>query len=192
MSAVRSWTRAQRYWAGAAGAAVVVAAVIAAVVAGSGAHHARELPPTRARAYTQQQACLLTGSRGLADPAAAPVWAGMQDASTRTHAKVMYLAMAGDQSAAAAGPYLASLAERHCTVVLAAGAGPAGAVDSTGVKFPGTRFVAVTAPASADAAAASPAPAGTAAAPRAAAANVTAVADSRAAVAAAVEAAVRD
>lgn len=122
---------------------VVAVAVTIAVVAGSGSDRPRKLPPTRARVYTQAQACLLTGARGLADPAAVPVWAGMRDASAGTHAKVTYLAMAGEQTAAEAGPYLATLADRKCTVVLTVGAAPDGAARAAGVKYPGTRFVVV-------------------------------------------------
>lgn len=130
---------------GAVAVAVAVAATVTALVltsSDSGKDH-RALPPTRARVYTEQQACLLTGERGLADPAAAPVWAGMRDASAGTHAKVTYLAMAGEQSAVAAGPYLATLADRKCTVVLTVGAAPDAAVPAAGPRFPGTRFVTV-------------------------------------------------
>src|SRR5688572_8099415 len=42
----------------------------------------------RERRYLDYTACLLTGEKGIADPAAAPVWAGMQEASLATHAKV--------------------------------------------------------------------------------------------------------
>jgi hypothetical protein len=145
LPAVKTWIAGHRRWTAAIGAVVVAAGVTVAVVTGSdsGHHQSQTLPPTRARTYTQQQACLLTGERGLADPAAAPVWAGMRDASADTHAKVMYLAMAGEQTAAAAGPYLATLASRQCTVVLTVGPAPDGAVPAAGPKFPGTRFVAV-------------------------------------------------
>ncbi|MFF7198687.1 hypothetical protein ACFZAM_33890 [Streptomyces sp. NPDC008079] len=142
---MKTWTNAHRLWILLAGAAAVAVAatVTALVLTSSGPGKERALPPARARTYTDQQACLLTGERGLADPAAAPVWAGMRDASAGTHAKVSYLAMAGEQSAAAAGPYLATLADRKCTVVLTVGAGPDGAVPAAGPKFPGTRFVVV-------------------------------------------------
>jgi hypothetical protein len=55
-------------------------------------------PAARARSYTDFQACLLAGDRGLADPAAAPLWAGMQQASLATHAKVSYLTVAGPRA----------------------------------------------------------------------------------------------
>jgi hypothetical protein len=99
----------------------------------------------------------------------------MQDASARTHAKVTYLAMAGEQSTGAAGPYLATLAGRHCTVVLTVGAAPDGAVAAAGPKYPGTRFVVVGASPGAGASSVG--------------ANVTAVAGTRTAVASALEAA---
>ncbi|WP_329134976.1 hypothetical protein OG552_20440 [Streptomyces sp. NBC_01476] len=142
---MKAWIRAHRGWSVTGGAGVVALAAVVTVVllAGSGSGRPRELPPARARVYTEQQACLLTGERGLADPAAAPVWAGMQDASARTHAKVTYLAMAGEQSTGAAGPYLATLVERKCTVVLTVGAAPDGAAASAAAKYPGARFLVV-------------------------------------------------
>ena len=54
------------------------------------AHSSGSAPP-RARQYLAFNACLLTGSRGLAGPQAAQAWAGMQDASLATRAKVEYL-----------------------------------------------------------------------------------------------------
>ncbi|MEV6010148.1 hypothetical protein AB0M29_25450 [Streptomyces sp. NPDC051976] len=146
---MKAWIGAHRRWVLGGGAVVAAAAVAGIVVAATGGSgHGRDLPPTRARAYTEQQACLLTPAGGLADSAATPVWAGMQDASARTHAKVVYLAVAGEQSAANAAPYLATLAGgRHCTVVLTVGAAPGGAVAIDGPKFPGTRFVIVGGPA---------------------------------------------
>ena len=61
-----------------------------AVVAGG-----RALPPARARVYESVDACLLTGARGLSDPAAAQDWAGMEAASRATSARVSYLAVTG-------------------------------------------------------------------------------------------------
>jgi hypothetical protein len=177
LRAMKAWIRTHRRWSLAGGVVVVAAAaaVTVALVAGSDPGQPRQLPPSRARVYSEQQACLLTGERGVADPAAAPVWAGMQDASARTRAKVTYLAMAGEQSTGAAGPYLATLAGRDCTVVLTVGAAPDGAVAAAGPKYPGTRFVVVAG----------------AAGDGGSGANVTAVAGTRAAVDAAVEAALK-
>ncbi|MDJ0344658.1 MULTISPECIES: BMP family ABC transporter substrate-binding protein [unclassified Streptomyces] len=120
---------------------MIVAAVLVAILPAS--DRARGVPPTRAREYSQRQACLLTSDRGLADAAAVPVWAGMQDASAKTRARVMYLAVSGEQSPANAAPFLASLAQRYCTVVLTVGTAPDGAVTVDGPKFPGTPFVVV-------------------------------------------------
>jgi hypothetical protein len=187
LPAVKTWMSVHRIRilvGGAVAAAVVAAVVTTLALTSSGSGKDRALPPTRARTYTERQACLLTGERGLADPAAAPVWAGMRDASAATHAKVTYLAMAGEQSPAAAGPYLATLAARQCTVVLTVGAAPDGAVPAAGTKFPGTRFVTVGAKSGAKAAG------------QGGAANITAVpggsaADTRGAVKAALTDALR-
>lgn len=172
---MKVWVAGRRWWVLGVGALVVVAAVVVGVVlAGGGGSAGRALPPARARVYTDQQACLLTGEKGTADPAAAPVWAGMQDASARTRAKVTYLAMAGEQSVGAAGPYLATLAGRKCTVVLTVGTAPDGAVAGVAPEYPGIRFLVVAAAGGGHDGA-----------------NVTTVAGTRTAVRAAVEAALR-
>lgn len=71
---------------------------------------------------------MLTGPDGLAGSQAAAAWAGLQKASLRTHAKVQYLAVTSGTTARSAAPYLASLATRHCGVVVAAGAPQVAAV----------------------------------------------------------------
>ncbi|MER5181758.1 hypothetical protein ABT009_25945 [Streptomyces sp. NPDC002896] len=80
------------------------------------------IPDTRARHYTEVDACLLTGKKGItAGTTAAEVWQGMQDASLKTHARVSYVPVTGEQSAANARPYLNGLLQRSCDVVLATG-----------------------------------------------------------------------
>ncbi|MFE9413248.1 hypothetical protein ACFYN0_31330 [Streptomyces sp. NPDC006704] len=142
--AVKARAGAQRRWIIGGGVGLTAVAVTVVVVATSGGSSDTRVPPTRARAYTEQQACLLTPQSGIADAAAGQVWGGMQDASAKTHAKVSYLAVAGEQSAGNAAPYLATLAARKCTVVLTVGAAPEGAVALDSAKFPKTRFVVVT------------------------------------------------
>jgi basic membrane lipoprotein Med (substrate-binding protein (PBP1-ABC) superfamily) len=100
------------------------------------------VPEPRARQYLDYRACLLTDGQGVIGGAAA-VWGGLQDASAATRAKVQYLAVAGAQTAANALPYLASLAQSGCDLVLAVGLAPVAAVDEGAARFPGTRFVAV-------------------------------------------------
>src|ERR1700761_9200785 len=80
------WMR-RWWWAGVA-AVVVVAGLVPWLVWPS-------TPAPRARVYKAFTACLLTDSRGIAGPQAAPVWAGMQKASLATHVKVEYLAVVG-------------------------------------------------------------------------------------------------
>ncbi|HEX6500821.1 MAG TPA: hypothetical protein VF054_17590 [Micromonosporaceae bacterium] len=71
---------------------------------------------------------------------AAAVWAGMQDASLATHAKVQYLSVAGPQTADNAAPFLAGLAQGHCDLVFVAGEAPVAAVRSTAPTFPRVTF----------------------------------------------------
>jgi hypothetical protein len=94
--------------------------------------------PPRARAYLQYTACLLTGERGVNDPAAAPVWAGLQDASLATHAKVQYLAIVGPQTVDNGLTFLNNLAQTGCDLVFAAGDTT---VDKGAATFPHTRFL---------------------------------------------------
>jgi basic membrane lipoprotein Med (substrate-binding protein (PBP1-ABC) superfamily) len=121
-------------------ALAVVGAVVWAVVT---LWPAAGPPPPRARQYLDFTACLLTDERGITGQEATPVWAGMQDASLATRAKVQYLAVAGPQTVDNAVPYANSLAQGRCDLVLAAGAVPADAVVKAAPQFPGTRFVVV-------------------------------------------------
>ena len=100
-------------------------------------------PAASGRLYTNFQACLLTGERGLADPAAAPLWAGMEQASLVTHAKVSYLVVAGPQTTGNALPVLGSLLVRHCGVVLAAGQAERDAVAERARQYPSVKFAVV-------------------------------------------------
>jgi hypothetical protein len=100
-------------------------------------------PAPRARQYLDFTACLLTDEHGVTGADAAPVWAGMQDASLATHAKVQFLTVEGPQTAANALPFLASLAQGRCDMVFAAGTIPVAAVDEGASRFPKVRFYVV-------------------------------------------------
>jgi basic membrane lipoprotein Med (substrate-binding protein (PBP1-ABC) superfamily) len=86
-------------------------------------------------------ACLLTGPQGLADPAAAQSWAGLQQASQATTARVSYLAATGPGTEAAAEPFAGSLLVSGCKVVVAAGAPERAAVLAEASRFAAVRFV---------------------------------------------------
>jgi hypothetical protein len=90
----------------------------------------------RARQYLDFTACLLTDADGVTGAQAAPVWAGMQDASQATHAKVQYLSVSGPQTVENAMPFLNSLAQGHCDLVVAVGDAPVAAVRAGAGKFP--------------------------------------------------------
>lgn len=98
-------------------------------------------PAPRARQYLDYTSCLLTDASGLQGPDAAPVWAGMQQASLTTHAKVQYLPVTGAQTVDNATPVLNSLALRHCAQVFAVGAAPAGAARKAAPTLHGVTFV---------------------------------------------------
>ena len=98
-------------------------------------------PPVRARVYENVDACLLTGARGLADPTAAQVWAGMEDASKATSARVSYLSVTGPDTAAEATPYAGSLLVQGCKVVVASGAAERAAALAEASRFGSVRFI---------------------------------------------------
>ena len=98
-------------------------------------------PPARARVYENVDACLLTGSGGLADAAAAQAWAGMEEASRATSARMSYLAVTGPATVAAAAPFAGSLLVRGCKVIVASGAAERAAVLAEAAEFGSVRFV---------------------------------------------------
>jgi basic membrane lipoprotein Med (substrate-binding protein (PBP1-ABC) superfamily) len=126
------------WWIG--GAAFVAVAVITTLIVVLG-HRGRALPPPRARQYRAVDACMLTGPDGLADPQAAAVWAGMQDASLKTKARVSYLPVVGPDTVADALPFVRSLIQRHCVVILAVGQVEVGAVAKEAPQHADIRFV---------------------------------------------------
>ncbi|MEU6773356.1 hypothetical protein [Streptomyces sp. NPDC046759] len=102
------------------------------------------IPDTRARRYTETDACLLTDDKGItAGTTAAQVWQGMQDASLKTHARVSYAPVTGKQSAGRARPFLNSLLQRSCEVVLAAGPAEVTSAQQAAPRFQKVDFVLV-------------------------------------------------
>ncbi|OLB75034.1 MAG: hypothetical protein AUI14_22165 [Actinobacteria bacterium 13_2_20CM_2_71_6] len=97
----------------------------------------------RERQYLDFTACLLTDEHGLSGPDAAPVWAGMQEASLATRAKVEYVAVTGPQTVPNALPFLSSLVQGRCDLVFAAGPVPVDAVREGASTFPKARFFVV-------------------------------------------------
>jgi hypothetical protein len=132
-------------WPGRGVLAVLVMAVAAGVVVAalwiSGTFSGGSGPAVRARVYANVDACLLTGSRGLSDPAAAPVWAGMEDASLSTRARVSYLSVPGQATEANALPVLGSLLVMGCKVIVAEGDPERAAVLADAPRFPAVKFV---------------------------------------------------
>lgn len=122
---------------GGVAAAVVVAGLITWAV------WPDDRPDPRATVYTEGSACLLTPAAGVTDRDAAPVWAGMQQASGETRGKVSYLEVDGPQTAENAASFLGTLAASKCDLVLVAGAAPVAALDDRASSFPNVRFLAV-------------------------------------------------
>jgi hypothetical protein len=131
-----------RRWLSLGGVLVVIAGAVALGVwaLGSGTA-APSAAAVRARVYGSSQACLLTGARGIAGAPAAQAWAGMEDASLKTRAKVSYLAVSGPATEANAVSFLGSLLVRKCDVIIASGAPEQAAVLADAARFPGVRFI---------------------------------------------------
>lgn len=138
-----SWRPASRRDWLLTGSVLAVVAGLAAVVVWWLVPPSRYVPPARQRQYLPFAACLLTGSAGLADPASAPVWAGMQSASLATRAKVEYLAVTGPATEANAAIFVNTLVMRQCNVVLAAGPAEVAAASAQARALPHVRFVTV-------------------------------------------------
>ena len=132
----RDWGRAP--WVIGGALLVVVAGVLTWVL-----WPGDDRPDPRARVYQGTTACLLTPSAGVVDKAAAPVWAGMQQASLATRGKVSYLEVDGPQTGDNAKSYLGTVASGGCDLVLVAGAAPVAALDATAASYPKVRFLAV-------------------------------------------------
>lgn len=98
----------------------------------------------RVRQYTNVRACLLTGAGGVADPVAAAAWAGLRGASASSLAMVSYLPVPGPASKAAAVPYLASLVQRQCSVIIAVGSAQVAAATSQAARYRRVRFIVIT------------------------------------------------
>jgi hypothetical protein len=134
------WLR--RYW-WAATAVVAALGIGLGVFLARPSHPARALPPTRARVYTTFDACLLTDAAGIGSAQAAPVWSGMQAASVQTSGKVSFLSVYGPNTAANAVPYVNTLVQRQCDLVLAVGPSQVAAAREQASAFPKVQFVVI-------------------------------------------------
>lgn len=130
-----SWAHPRRRWAVVGAGVIVVALLVWAWWP-----EPRPAAPPRARPYLAFTGCLLTDAHGVGGPAAAPVWAGLQDASLATHAKVQFLEVTGEQTADNAATFAASLAQSHCDLVFAAGPAPSAGIRQSAGAFPRVRF----------------------------------------------------
>ncbi|WP_162602677.1 type 1 periplasmic-binding domain-containing protein [Streptomyces spongiicola] len=141
LSAAAGALRGRAGWIAASAGVIVFGLVAVWLFVGGG----QDGPPDpRARQYKDFDACLLTGEKGIAaGTPAAPVWEGMQEASLETRVRVSYVPVVGPQSADNARPFLNSLVQRRCDVVLAVGEAQVDAVRSGAAQHPGIRFVAV-------------------------------------------------
>lgn len=125
---------AHRWWI--AGGAVIVVVLLAWLLW----PHPAAAPAPRARQYQTFTACLLTNGQGLTDPTAAPAWAGLQDASLATRAKVEYLAVAGPLELDNATTYVNTLGQRKCNIIVAGGGVLNEAANQAASRYPDTAF----------------------------------------------------
>ncbi|WP_344667240.1 BMP family ABC transporter substrate-binding protein [Catenulispora yoronensis] len=123
---------------------VVVLAALAVLVATltsgrGGSRPAAESP--RARQFAAFTQCLLTDPAGLDSPAAAPLWAAMQEASSKTAAKSQYLALPAGVQPDEAKTYVNSLVVRGCDVILAADGTPGTVAGEAAADHPTRHFL---------------------------------------------------
>ena len=128
--------RPRRVWLLAGGGAVLLAVLVWAL------WPSPQVEP-RARQYRDVTACLLTGEAGVTGAQAAPVWAGMQAASARTHGQVRFLAVTGAQTVDNAKTFAGSLLLGRCAVIVAEPGIADGAVRAVAGQHPQQRFVVV-------------------------------------------------
>ncbi|MFI8350351.1 BMP family ABC transporter substrate-binding protein [Streptomyces sp. NPDC085596] len=144
---LRAMTAAARLSRGRRGWTVAGAVLSAAVAAGLWIYldGRQDGPPdTRARQYKEFDACLLAGDKGIArGTRAASAWQGMQRASLETRARINYVPVVGAQSVANSRPFLNSLMQRQCDVLVAVGAPQAQAAREAAANHPEVRFVVV-------------------------------------------------
>ena len=114
----------------------MMAGMLAACSSGGGPASA----PSRARSYANVDACLLTGPRGVFDPAAAPVWAGMEDVSVTGQVRASYLEVPDPVTAGSAESHLNSLIVEKCALIIAVGGPEQAAVLAEARQFPAVRF----------------------------------------------------
>jgi basic membrane lipoprotein Med (substrate-binding protein (PBP1-ABC) superfamily) len=123
---------------------VLAAVVIIAVVLwpSSGTGPAR--PPTRSRVYNAFTICLLTGPQGIAGAAAAPVWAGIQNAADAANDQSQYLAaVTSPETVGSVTAFANTLVQQKCGLVIAVGPVEVSTVESIAPADPGTRFMVV-------------------------------------------------
>lgn len=128
---------------------ITAAAAICVAVAGLAVWLAWPSAPSipgaeRVRQYTNVRACMLTGPDGVSNLVAAAAWAGMQSASMSSRAMVSYLPVPAPATRAAAVPYLASLVQRQCTVIVAVGRAQVAAATSQAARYSHVHFIVIT------------------------------------------------
>lgn len=131
------------------GALIATAAAISVVVVGLVVWLAWPSAPSipgaeRVRQYANVRACMLTGADGVTNSVAAAAWAGMQGASSSSRAMVSYLPVPGPASKASAVPYVASLVQRQCTVIVAVGQAQVAAATSQAARYGHVHFIVIT------------------------------------------------
>lgn len=131
----------RKTWPGRGALLAAGAAMAAGMLASCSSGGAPASVPSRARAYADVDACLLTGPRGIFDPAAAPVWAGMEEVSVTGQVRASYLEVPAPVTPGSALSHLNSLIVQKCALIIAVGGPERTAVLAEARRFSAVRFV---------------------------------------------------
>ncbi|WP_240981972.1 MULTISPECIES: BMP family ABC transporter substrate-binding protein [unclassified Streptomyces] len=144
LAAAAGLLRGRAGWAVASVLVVLLGLLAARLVSGALDDDGGTPPDTRARAYEDRDACLLTDERGIVSGGpAAPLWEGMQRASADGRVRVTYVPVMGERTVANARPFLNGLVQRDCEIVVASGPAQVTAATEAAAKNGGVRFVVV-------------------------------------------------
>lgn len=134
----------RRRWFAAVGGLVVIVVLGVVLLWPSPSGIEAYRPPVRARVYASTTLCLLTGPQGVVSASAASVWAGVRGAANAANDQSEYLAATVPvETVGSVTPFVNTLVNQHCDLIVATGLVEIAAVDSIAAKETSIRFLVV-------------------------------------------------